>query len=225
MRTNLASAYSSAIQSRDPLIICDLIWVEGLNRSTGATETIGFSSLQYPANLSVISGKTRATVSRDYYPGYGLISTSPIPLTADLTIQQVHVILSQLDDNAQQAIRGYDPRNAWIEIHQALFNTDTRELISAAEPHFVGRIDKAPIDTPKIGGEGSIDLTISSDLRELTRTNAAMKSDEQQKLRSGDRMRQYNSTAGEWQIYWGEAKPSVRASGGGPDTGRSGPDT
>ena len=208
MRTNIATAYSNALKSRQPLIVRDLLWIEAKNRSTGETETIGFWSAPYNATIPVVSGKTRATVSRDYYSGYGLVSISPIPLTSDLTIQQTRITLNHVSDEVEQAIRGYEPRNAWVEIHRALLSMETREILSPPEPHFVGRIDKSIINTPAVGSEGTIELTCSSDLRELTRTNPAMKSHEQQRLRDGDKFRQYNSTAGDWQIFWGEAKAS-----------------
>ena len=127
------------------------------------------------------------------------------------------------DDNAELAIRGYEPRQAWVEIHRGLFSTSTRELLAPPEPHFVGRIDKAIINTPAEGQSGTIELTCSDDLREMTRTNPARKSHEQQKRRSVDLFRQYNTTAAEWQIYWGEAKPS-RSQDPGPDGTRPGAD-
>lgn len=220
---SVATAISNALTARDGLVIRDFVWVEGKNRSTGVTETLGLWSDNYAATVNIISGKNRQTTARTYYPGYGLVSVSPIPLVSDLTIQQVRISLSQIDDNAELAIRGYEPRQAWVEIHRGLFSTSTRELLAPPEPHFVGRIDKAIINTPAEGQSGTIELTCSDDLREMTRTNPARKSHEQQKRRSVDLFRQYNTTAAEWQIYWGEAKPS-RSQDPGPDGTRPGAD-
>ncbi|MBB3977363.1 hypothetical protein GGQ64_002569 [Rhizobium azooxidifex] len=49
-----------------------------------------------------------------------------------------------------------------------------------------------------------IQLDCVSHSRMLTRTNPAKKSHEAQKLRSGDKFRQYNTVAGQWQYWWGE---------------------
>jgi hypothetical protein len=51
--------------------------------------------------------------------------------------------------------------------------------------------------------------------RELTRTNPAKRSDETQRLRSGDRFRRYSGTAYQWPIWWGEAKAKPAGSKSG----------
>jgi hypothetical protein len=79
-------------------------------------------------------------------------------------------------------------------------------LVAAPVPRFDGQVNGAPIDTPAVGGEGGVKLSVVSHTRVLTRTNAAKKSDETQKLRSGDRFRRYSAVAGQWDYWWGEAK-------------------
>jgi hypothetical protein len=70
--------------------------------------------------------------------------------------------------------------------------------------------------TPKVGEEGSIELSCVSDTRELTRVNPLKRSDEMQKRRViggvPDRFRRYSDVAGGWlqNIHWGEVKGKTK---------------
>ena len=204
----------SALQARSGVVVRDFVWVEARNRSTGETETAGFWSGAHSTTLDVISGKDQTTVERSYNPGGGLISVSPITATMDLTIQQVTITLSQIDQRVIDAVLGYDVRQASVEIHRGFLSTATREMIAPPDPVFVGRVDRAPVTTPPAGEEGKIDLICSSDLREMTRTNPALKSDTFQKLRDGDTAREYISMAGNWRLFWGEKRRLGKTSKG-----------
>lgn len=167
-------------------------------------------------SLPVIDGRTGATVSRNFVGDGALLGMDRIPLTSDLTIRTVRVQFSQIHATVQDMVRGHDIRSARIEIHRLLFNPQTGAVIAPGIPHFVGKVNKAPISTPRIGDEGSIDIESVSTTRELTRTNPAKKSDETQKRRGGDRSRRYIGNANV-KIWWGTEKANAVSGGGASD--------
>ncbi|MGN6773504.1 MAG: hypothetical protein ACTHJQ_27200 [Rhizobiaceae bacterium] len=177
-----------------------------------STEDFVFWNELDPSTVTVIDGATGNTVNRNCVGDGALLSIDDIPLTSDLTIQTIKCSLSQIHETVEDMVRGYDVRLAKVQVHRALFDPQTNELVSFPLPHFMGTVDKATVGTPAAGNEGSIDFSLVSIIREMTRTNPAKKSDETQKRRSGDRFRKYNSTAGQTDVFWGLKKE--RADGG-----------
>lgn len=156
-------------------------------------------------DIYVTGGQSGTTELRSFVGDGSILKMGRIPLTSDLTVRNVKVSLSQIHSTVLNMARGFDIRGARAEIHRVLFNPQTGEVIAQAIPHFVGKINKAPTDTPPTGGEGSIELEIASTTRELTRTSPAKKSDETQRRRQGDRARRYTGTANV-DIWWGREK-------------------
>jgi hypothetical protein len=169
-----------------------------------STKTYVFWNEIDPVTVTVVDGATGSNVDRDCIGDGALLSIDDIPLTSDLTVQTIKISLSQIHATVQEMVRDYDVRIAKVQVHRALFDPQTNALVSHPLPHFVGTVNKASISTPAAGQEGSIDLEVVGHIRELTRTNAAKKSDETQKRRSGDRSRRYNGTTPP--IFWGVAK-------------------
>lgn len=209
---------SAYLTARKGVVVRDLLWITAKERDTGNPVSVGFWNDIDSVTLTVISGETGASVSRTYHGSSTLISISPIPLISDLTVRTITITLSRISTQVQQAIRGYDPRFGHVEIHRALFDLATRELVAAPVPHFVGSINGAPMAVPRPGEEGSITLSVVSHSRELTRINPLKRSDETQKRRSGDRFRQYSGVAGLWDFFWGDEKHRIGA--GRSSTGR-----
>lgn len=197
------------------------VWVEAKNRSTGALETMGLCQLDDTVTQTVISGQTLGPVTRVYHGIGGNLKVPPIQLTTDLTIRRVRIGLSQISEAAQQLIRGYETRRAPVEIHLGYCDPETSQLIAPPRPIFVGFINGNPVTTPSANNEGGIDVECVSHVRRLTFTNPAKRSDEQQRLRQGDRFRRYTDVAGGWvaNISWGEE--GGKNSGGSATTGFS----
>ncbi|TPN44465.1 hypothetical protein FJ981_28120 [Mesorhizobium sp. B1-1-4] len=158
---------------------------------------------------SVLRGDTGSAENRDFVGDGSLLSVDRVPLVSDLTIQTVKVTLSQIHATVQDMVRGHDIRGARVEIHRGLFDPSTHAVAGSIYCHFVGKVNKAPIATPKIGDEGSISIDVVSIVRELTRTNPAKKSDETQKRRSGDRFRRYSGVANV-PVFWGVEKAKTK---------------
>lgn len=212
------STTSAYLQTRAGVVPREFLWIVGKDRSTGEPAAAGLWNDLDVVTVTVLDGLTGSEVSRDYAGAGSLIKIDAIPLTSDLTIRTVRIRLSQVNAAVANAIRGYDPRFAHVEIHKGLFHLSTRQLIAPPVAHFVGQVNGAPIRTPPPGQEGDITLSVVSQTRELTRTNPAKKSDETQRLRSGDRFRRYKDVAGQWDVFWGEKKVRV----GGESSGSTG---
>ncbi|WP_085025598.1 hypothetical protein [Ensifer aridi] len=206
MRNITAALLDAITQARDTgLVPRTLVWVTAKNRTTGLPESVGVWTDHEDANITVLSGTTGLPVTRLYYGGGSLLQVSEVPRVADLTVQTVTIDLSQLATAAQLLTREYDVRLAKVEIHQVLLDPKSGQLVSVEAPVFLGEVDGAPVNTPSIGGEGSIKLKVVSDaISMLTRTNPRKSSYEAQKRRQGDEWGLYAGTVETWKIPWGQ---------------------
>lgn len=188
---------------RDGLVLRHLIWIQARNRTMGESEEAGFWNDVTDATIEVISGRTRLPISRNFTAAGSLIAISEIQNIADLSIRQARITLSQVSPEVAQAIRGYDPRLAPIEIYSAMMNPDTMAMVAAPQPVFVGHVGKVPIKTPPVGQEGSITITAFSATRLLTRGNPDKRTHESQQRRDGCGFYRYANIAGQVEVRWG----------------------
>ncbi|TPM92733.1 hypothetical protein [Mesorhizobium sp. B2-1-3A] len=210
MRSIDGTTYAALLAAPDAGI-CERDFVTFYARSLDGLSTSRFcfwNDLD-TVTASVLRGDTGAAENRDFVGDGSLFAVDRVPLVSDLTIQTVKVTLSQLHATVQDMVRGNDIRGARVEIHRGLFDPATHALAGSIYCHFVGKVNKAPISTPKAGDEGSVTIDVVSIVRELTRTNPAKKSDETQKRRSGDRFRKYSGVANV-PIFWGVEKSRTK---------------
>ncbi|PYE89573.1 hypothetical protein [Phyllobacterium leguminum] len=199
-------ATAAAYQSRRAHIPRYFVWIEAKNRSTGGLEMMGLWNGEDTVTVTVVDPGTGLPSTRVYHAGGSLLNIDPIPAVSDLSVRTIQIGLSQINAAVQQAIRGYDVRLAKVQIHRGLLDLETRLLVGNPLSLWDGQVNGAPVDTPAVGEEGGIALSVVSHTRMLTRTNPAKRSDETQKLRGGDRARRYSGVAGEWAFWWGEEK-------------------
>lgn len=181
-----------------------LVWITARHRSTGNPESIGFWT-GVDHEVFRIGGQDRS------YIGAGAMLDAPdIEAAPGLEVRRHTITLSALDPGVEQAVRGYDPRHAPVELHRAEYD-GTGALLAAPERIFKGWIDGTPIMTPPIGGTATVALEIVSNSRMLTQYGGGTKSDAVQQQREGDRFRRYGSIAGEAQVFWGSerSKPAI----------------
>jgi hypothetical protein len=217
---SVAAAVLAAYAART-LVKRTLVWITAKDRTTGAAESIGFWSDIGNVSIQVKAGLSLAVVSRDYIGTGGLIAVGKIPLTSDISVRQVRLVCSQIDEAIALAVRGYDAHNAPIEIHEAMLDPATRNLVAPAEPLFVGYIDTLSITTPAENEEGSIEIECVSQSRDLTRGNAAVRSDVDQRLRSAtDNFFADTGAVGEREITWGRESRKQNRGKGRFDQGR-----
>lgn len=114
---------------------------------------------------------------------------------------------SKVVGSPMDMVYGNNVRVARVEIHRGVFDAATWQLASTPHLIFAGRVDGASVDDAVPESEGGLKIDVVPSVIDLTRTNPAMKSDEQQRLRSGDRFGRYGDTAGQVETWWGVAKP------------------
>lgn len=102
------------------------------------------------------------------------------------------------------AIRGYDPRHAPVEVHRALFDPETEQLID--EPHMIlrGYLDKLSLPTPAKNERASVNFEVATAGRALTKPVSRYRSNASLRARaSEDGFRKYASLADTVVVKWG----------------------
>ena len=186
------------LENRTDVIVRQLIWISGKNRTTGATESLGLWNDE--ENAAIVIGGT----SRNYYGAGTLLGVEPITAAIGLAVRIHEVQLSPLAPEVELAIRGYDPRLAPAEVHRALLSLTTREIIAAPVRMLRGWVDELSLVLGADAEELVCRVRIASTARALTRTPGVTKSDASQKQRDGDRFRRYGSISGATNVSWGE---------------------
>lgn len=204
---SISTANQAALAAR-ALVARDFLWIVARNRSTGAAVPVGFwSDIENVSSVPVINPDTLTTVSRSYYGAGSLISIDDIPAISSIQVQDVHIRMSQLDEQVENAIRFYDVKQARVEIHRGLFDPATRLLVAPAVVRFVGFVNLVEVHTPEEGGDGFVDITCVSHTQELTRSNPATRSHADQQTRSAtDTFFVDAAVVGDWEFQWGEEK-------------------
>lgn len=187
-----------------------LVWLEARHRGTGATEGVGFWSGDDHAEFT-IDGQTRT-----YYGAGAFLGMDPIRRQLGIKTRTQRVRFSHISPAGMALIRTYDPRHAPIEIHRALYDPLTGNLID--EPHVLirGFVDKAPSRRAPKGQGGEITVEIATHARALTRALSRYRSDATMQARApGDGIRKYASIAETVDTPWGRHAASGSNSGGG----------
>lgn len=193
----------------------DFLWIAARDRSTGDPVSVGFWSDVSNVSALVLNPDTGASVSRDFYGAGGLIQIDDIPAVASVTIQQINIRMSQLDEMVEEAVRLYDIKQARVEIYTGMLDPDSRKLVAPAICRFVGFVDGVTIDTPSENDDGGVSITCVSHTQEMTRSNPSTRSHEDQKLRDPDDDFFIDAAVcGEWQHYWGPRPGKVEAKKG-----------
>lgn len=175
-----------------------LVWVLARNRDTDAVQGFGFWTGDDDQTFS-IDGINRA------YEGAGAaLQVPPIPETIGLDVQMLRLSLA-ITPESENLVRGYDPGLQPVEIHRAVFNPATMNLVAEPEFVFAGTVDETPIETGAIGGTSTVGIVVASLTRGLTRTVPLMKSDAALRARApGDKFREYTAVTSKWQVPWGQ---------------------
>lgn len=180
-----------------------LIWISAKNRSTGATENIGFWTGDDHQSFTIDGG------ARLYYGAGDVLDVPPLTYEAGLSVRMHTFGLASLSPEVATALRGYEPRLAPVQVHRALFDAATGALVAAPHRVLLGWVDEASIPTPEVGGMGGATITVASSARGLTKTLPAFKSDNQQRRRSDDRFRRYVDVSGAVDVFWGSKRGKV----------------
>lgn len=206
MRNVDANFLTALTTARDVGIVPrTFVYLKCKRRDDGTPVEFGYWNGGEDIQIAVTSGETGATVTRTYLAGGELLEVSDITLSADLTVQQVEIALSQLSPATLSAVFEHDVRFAKVEIHEMTLDVATRSPSAQPPCVFYGEVDGAPVNIPAVDGEGSITLKAVSDaITMLTRVNTARSSYNQQKRRDGDEWGKYGNVVRNWDVSWGE---------------------
>lgn len=185
----------------------DFMTIVARSRATGEPVSDSMWSDVGNVNANVINPDTGAVETRSFYGSGNLVKISDIPLVSNLTVQNVNIELSHLASNAEELIRGYDVRQAVVQIFRGLFEPGTGRLVEPAFPRFTGFVDSVEVVTASENDEGSNNLTCASHTQEVTRANTATRSDSSQKVvNPNDTFYADAASTPEWKIWWGQAR-------------------
>lgn len=200
---SFSSTLQNALLSRS-IVFRDFLWIVARDRSTGNPYSYGFWSDAGNISVQVINPLSQAAVTRSFEGAGTLISISDIPAVSNLTVQTITIEMTQINDSVATIVRGYDLKQARVEVFSGYFDPDTRTLLEPAFCRFQGFVDQSEIKTPKESEAGSIVLTCNSHLAELTRSNPETRSHATQQRRDGsDGFFQDVAAVGEWNVDWG----------------------
>ena len=209
-------AVYAALQA-DRLVARDFLWIEARRRDApNITVGQGFWSDVMTVSAEVREPTNNSVVTRNFVGSGTLIQISAIAAVSNITVQTVTITMSQLDPAVKTAAMVYDLKQARVEIYRGLYNPDTGQLVDAAVCRFYGFVDGAPIERGPENEDGKIELTCVSHTQELTRSNPATRSDEDQKTRSAsDNFYADAATVGERRIFWGKVNDKTTTTRGG----------
>jgi hypothetical protein len=174
--------------------------VQAKNRDTSAIHTIGFWRGIYAETFNVTSMFNGATTQETFYPG--LLELGEVTHESGLNVRVTQAALTSIPVKVLEAFRLYDTAGAKIEGWLRCYNPETMTPVGV-DPWFCGYVDVNDFITPPAGESGRLDVEIVSMARTLTIASTAVRSDEYQRRRMGDRILRYKGTTKDWDIPWG----------------------
>lgn len=201
---SFSTTLQNALLSRS-IVFRDFLWIVARNRETGAPYPYGFWSDVGSVSVQVVNPLNQQAVTREFEGAGTLIQISDIPAVSNLTVQTITIEMSQISPSVADVVRGYDLKQARVEVFSGYFDPDSRALLEPAFCRFQGFVDDAPIKTPKENEVGSITLTCNSHTAELTRANPETRSHDAQLLRDPmDGFFKDAAAVGDWNVDWGQ---------------------
>lgn len=206
MPRNISEA-TQALLEANALEPRDFMTIYARRRSDGEVVSDSMWSDVGDVSANVINPDTGLPETRDFYGSGNLVKISDIPLVSNLSVQNVNIELSHLASNAEELIRGYDVRQAVVQIFRGLFQPGEGRMVEPAFPRWVGFVDSVEVVTPSENSEGSNNLTCASHTQEVTRANTATRSGASQKqINANDTFYDDAASTPEWKIWWGQAR-------------------
>lgn len=194
----LPSEISTYLLENDGVIIRQLLWVSAKNRATGEYENIGFWSGEDHETF-VVEGETRV-----YYGSGQFINFGELTLESTLNIRKLSATVAPISPEMEVVLRQYDPKMAPTQVHLAFYSPTTNVLIAPPFRVHKGWIDKFPVTTPAVGGEGSGKIDLMGHTRIMTRTLPTKRSDSSQRKRNaGDTFYANVGMTGQVSTPWG----------------------
>lgn len=190
------------------IVVRDILHIDGKTLG-GAPSPSTYWTGEDNISVNVIPAGGTTPVSRDALGGGTLLDVPAIVDAIGIEARSVTFGMDHISTAAgspMDAVFGKNIRVARVEMHRAFFDPATWNLVSTPTLMFSGRVDGAAVDDAAAGGEGGLSLEVVNSAIDLTKTNPAMESDEQQKRRAGDRFRRWGDSAATVETWWGQNK-------------------
>ncbi len=190
------------------IVVRDILTVDGKTKGGAPAQFVYWTGEDNVA-INVVPAGASVPVSRNAMGGATLLNVPAIVDTIGVEVRSITLGLDHISSAAggpMDMVYGHNVRVGRVELHRALFDPATWNLVSTPQLLFAGRVDGAAVDDAAAGGEGGLSLDAMSSAIDLTKTSPAMQSDEQQRLRDGDRFRRYGDTSAKLSRWWGQAK-------------------
>jgi len=174
-----------------------LLWVEARAFGTLAAAPLGLWNGEDDLAFTIAGN------SRVYLGALSRFEVDPITYATGLDVRTLSLTLAATAPETEDLVRGFIIRLAPVELHLALLDPQTTDLIDV-QPMFRGFINRAPLSTPAQGGGDSVTIELVSRMRTMALPGPALKKTHQsQRLRDAtDAFRQYGATAGEIVTEW-----------------------
>lgn len=198
---------SAALESGQ--LVMRYFWVAHGRTLAGVGKTLAYWTGEDNVAVNVVPVQGSAPVSWNFVGGGTLLAVPDIVDTIGLEARSSTYGFNHLDTTVgspMDMIFGNDFRVARVELYRGVFDPQTWQLVSNPYLMHAGRVDGPEVNDAAIDGEGALQIPVVDSAIDLTMTNTAMSSDEQQKLRSNDRFRRWSDTAADVPYWWGMEK-------------------
>jgi hypothetical protein len=202
---SLGSATLTHLQAREGVVPRILCWFSARNRSTNAVETMGLWTGSDHQTITVEG------LPRVYYGAGNVIDLPPLTMEAGLSVRMYRLGLAGLTPEVAQLIRGYDIRFAPVQIHRAMYSPTDRSLIEAPHRVLFGFVDEVDWETPPVGGESRVTLSIATSSRVLTQDLPLTFSDATIRRAAGDRFFRHGDVSRPTKVWWGQKSAGGRS--------------
>ena len=180
---------------RTDLYIRNLIWVLARDRDTAELRPRGFWDGDEDATFE-IEGEQRL------FSGAGTVLKVPhLKSRTGVVVQTQKATLSALAPEVRDMVHGLDIRLAQVRLYWARFDPVKGGLMSIHRV-FKGTIDGAPERLGAAGQESSVELSMVSKARLLTKKAHILKSNASQSKRDGDAFFRHADWAGRVKVRW-----------------------
>jgi hypothetical protein len=197
----------SYLQNREGYDNHVLLWCEPRHLTTNVAVPMGFWTGEEDRTFT-IGGSPRL------YQGGGVIQNiDPIIMESGLVVRNQNLTLSELHPGVALMLRGHNCYRAPTQLHIAMFDSLTGNLIAEPRRHWAGFLHDFTLQTPAVGGESTAPMSLTSAADRLTVGLTATRSDVMQSQRAGDRGRRHKNVTGTVGYNWGGKTPKESALG------------
>ena len=187
--------------SASGLVAQILLWVEARDPA-GQPAPVGLWTGEDDRSITV------AGQSRPYEGAGELLAIEPITYRQGLDVRLHKVVLSGLGGDTEALLSGTDARLAPSDLYRVIMDVSTREIVGSPHRLIRGWVNELIINTGQISGndagKSTVELTLATSARALTRSLALKYADATQQANTpGDGFFRWAAISGQVQVKWG----------------------